>query len=129
MTLAPGNDPQGCEPRAPELPRRRCCRLRPWPNVRDGKVTVPMDIFINYPWMALLPALAFGLLWRRRRSRWSLIAAGAWLAYTVYAWPLWLGLGCAVECSMRVDLILLYPVLVLLSMGAVVAGWRTAPRH
>ena len=77
-----------------------------------------MSILITYPALALVPALLFGLLYAHRR-RWIVLAAAlAWLAYVAYEYAMKLRILCSGECNIRVDLLLLYPFLLVLSVGA-----------
>ena len=78
-----------------------------------------MAIFIEYP--VLAAAIGALLLWLGRRAhRRVAVGAGiAWLVYAVYEFGMkqrWL---CSGECNIRVDLLLIYPLLVI---GLVAAG-------
>lgn len=74
--------------------------------------------------LALLPAFVFGLLFWRTHRRSALVAAIAWLAYTLYEEAMRRRILCSGECNIRVDLLLLYPVLVVISLIAVVSAVR-----
>lgn len=84
-----------------------------------------MSLFIVYPLLTI--ALAAGFLalyaWSRRRP---VLGTGlAWLAYGGYEFGMrqrWL---CTGECNIRVDLLLLYPILALLSVAALVVALRS----
>ena len=83
-----------------------------------------LGIFIAFPWLALLPAVAFGVTaWRRRRAVfWT--AAIAWFAYAAYETAMARRILCSGECNIRVDLLLIYPALIGLSMAAAWAARR-----
>ena len=81
-------------------------------------------IFIAFPWLALLPALAFGVMASRRRRTVVWTAAIAWLAYAGYETAMALRILCSGECNIRVDLLVIYPALLALSAAAVVAAYR-----
>jgi hypothetical protein len=80
-----------------------------------------MSILITYPALPLVPAILYGLLYAHRRRVVVLVAALAWLAYVPYEYSLKLRILCSGECNIRVDLLLAYPVLLVLSVGALVA--------
>lgn len=70
-----------------------------------------MAIFISYP--ALAAAIgavfaAFGLLLRRRQAT---VVGGAWLASSVWEFGMKLRWLCSGECNIRIDLLVIYPVL------------------
>ena len=87
------------------------------------------SIFIARPLLALIPAVVLGLLYHWSRSKPALYAAIAWLVYT--AWELgmharWL---CSGECNIRVDLLVIYPVLLMGSLlAAALAAWQLPRR-
>ena len=86
-----------------------------------------MSLFVVTPWLALLPALAFAAAawWRGGRAGW--VAAGVWALYAAYEMGMRRRWFCTGECNIRVDLLLLHPLLLLGSLAAVVALWRRAP--
>lgn len=85
-----------------------------------------MSLFIAWPWLALVPAAVFGMLYARSRWPRVAVAALAWTGYAAYEYGMkrrWL---CTGECNIRVDLLLLYPLLLALSVIALVAAVRGA---
>ena len=87
----------------------------------DQLLQLALGIFIFLPPAALVPAALFGLgfYWRRRPL--TLLAAVLWLAYAGYEQAMksrWL---CTGECNIRVDLLLIYPLLLILSLAALVS--------
>ena len=54
----------------------------------------------------------------------ALVAARAWLAYFPYEQAMKLRILCSGECNIRVDLLLFYPALLLVSVLALVAYFR-----
>ncbi len=87
-----------------------------------------MGALIDHPWLAFLPALAAAGLWywRRRAAAW--IAALAWLAYAGYEAAMHARLLCSGECNIRIDLLLIVPVLLALSIWALIASLRPRAR-
>ena len=78
--------------------------------------------FVWHPGRALLVALAFALLafgFRARGRRPLLVAAAAWVVFAVMEFLAW-----RQRADIRVDLLVTWPVLCLVSVGAVVAWIR-----
>jgi hypothetical protein len=77
-----------------------------------------VDLLIHYPAFAVVPALGFAgaALWLGSRTAW--IAAGAWCAYILYE----LGMArlCGGDCRDRLDLLVVYPLLALVTLTALV---------
>jgi len=95
----------------------------------------PIGIIVSAPGVALLPAGVFlGGWWTSARdtaSRGALIAGVAWLMYLIYETRMYFWAK-TVHAPIRVDLLVIAPVLYLLSIVGVVSwivGWRSARRH
>ncbi len=84
-----------------------------------------LSVFIVYPWAALGVAAVFAALWARRRRRPAAVAALLWAGYSVYEYLMHVRVLCSGECNIRVDLLLLYPVLLLVSLWAAVSLLRS----
>ena len=83
-----------------------------------------MGLFVRHPLLALLPALALAALWLWRRRTLALIGCIAWLAYCAYAWAMQARLLCSGDCNIRIDLLLILPLLLALSLWALIASLR-----
>lgn len=86
-------------------------------------IGILLGMFIVWPWLALIPAIAFGVMFFRRRRGVILLVALGWLAYFPYELAMKLRVLCTGECNIRVDLLLFYPLLLGLSVAALIA-WR-----
>jgi hypothetical protein len=86
-----------------------------------------LALFIESPTLAAIPALLFALLALATRRRIVWIAAGAWALYGVYEMLMERRVLCSGECNIRVDLLLLYPALLALSVAAVDVAVRRRP--
>ena len=71
--------------------------------------------------IALLLAAAAAAIWNASGRRGLPILAVAWLLYAVYEWLMVQRVLCSGECNIRVDLLLLYPVLLGSSLWSLVA--------
>ena len=89
-----------------------------------------LGIFINWPFLALVLAVVFGMLYFRCRRPVVLVATLAWFAYFPYEQAMKLRILCSGECNIRVDLLLFYPILAVLTLWAIIAFFKTsrAPR-
>ena len=83
-----------------------------------------VGIFVALPWLALLPALVFGALAVRNHRRLVWLAAAAWLFYSAYETAMSRRILCSGDCNIRVDLLVIYPVLALLSLAGVISALR-----
>ena len=84
-----------------------------------------MALFIAYPWLALVVSAAFAALWWWRRAASAAAVGAAWLAYSAYEFLMRARVLCSGECNIRVDLLLIYPLLLAASL---LAAWRSFRR-
>jgi len=80
-----------------------------------------LAILIEYPFLALAPAVLFFALFLISRVRLISVTAILWLAYLVYEYAIRFRLLCSGDCNIRVDLLLMYPVLIAASIASLVA--------
>jgi hypothetical protein len=80
-----------------------------------------MGVFVGQPWLAIVPAGIFLALYAASRKFLVLAAASAWLAYFAYEQAMRLRILCSGECNIRIDLIVLYPALLAISLAGLVA--------
>lgn len=79
------------------------------------------QIFMQNPWIALIPAVVFLFAWYMRDDIVAAIAAFSWSAYAVIETLIKHKVTCAGDCSIRVDLLMIYPALILISVAALVS--------
>ena len=85
-----------------------------------------MAFFIQSPWLALIPAALFLVAYEMTKRGLAFWTSMLWILYAVYEFGMkrrWL---CSGECNIRVDLLLVYPVLALLSLVAAIQALRAA---
>lgn len=94
-------------------------------------IGILLGVFIAWPFLALAPGALFAAIYWRCRRPIALAAALAWLAYFPYEQAMKLRMLCSGECNIRVDLLLFYPLLMLVSVLALVAHFRArrGPGH
>ena len=76
------------------------------------------NLLTTQPWIALLIAMIFVALWAWRRQKISLTTAIVWLVYCVYEYGMLKRIFCWGDCNIRIDLLLIYPLLMALSLYA-----------
>ena len=86
----------------------------------------PMVLLIDRPYVALAPALVCLIAWTRYRpaprARLLLFTAIAWVAYAAYETRMYFWAK-TVSAPIRVDLLLIGPVLYVVTLGALVRWW------
>jgi hypothetical protein len=86
-------------------------------------------ILIRHPWSALLVAGGCVALWWWSRSKVAFAAAIAWAGYAGYEYLMFARILCTGDCNIRVDILFVYPLLLLVSILAVAAGlWKRGTR-
>ena len=87
-----------------------------------------MAVLIEHPLLAAVPGAVFVALFAVSRKLLVLIAAVAWLAYLPYEYAMKLRLLCSGDCNIRLDLMVLYPVLLIVSVVGVAVSARALVR-
>jgi hypothetical protein len=83
------------------------------------RVFTAMSIFIEYPFLAAVSGVVLLGLGRRTRKRPAFGVGVVWLLYAAYETGMrqrWL---CSGECNIRIDLLVIYPMLLI---GSIAAG-------
>ena len=88
----------------------------------------PMAVLIGQPWLAAIPGAVLLALWTAVRGRLVLVAALAWVLYLPYEYGMKWRILCSGECNIRVDLLILYPALAILSALGAVSALRALGR-
>ncbi len=73
------------------------------------------------PSYALVPALGFLCAWYLVRSRLVLGVAAVWSLYAAYEQLMKARVLCSGECNIRIDLLAIYPALLILSAAGLIA--------
>ncbi len=77
------------------------------------------SVFISYPLAAFLPAAAFLGLYAMKKRTGILVAALCWAGYAALETLNYMHITCSGECNIRVDLLVIYPALWIVSIVAV----------
>jgi len=86
----------------------------------DALVFQTFAVFIDKPLGAFVPAAVFGGLYLIRRRAPILVASCCWALYAVLETLNKARITCSGECNIRVDLLVLYPLLWIVSIVALV---------
>lgn len=76
-------------------------------------------VFIPAPYLAILPGVILWWLFRRCRRLLVIVTALTWFCYAGYETMMWLRIWCSGECNIRIDLLLIYPLLIMLTVFSV----------
>jgi hypothetical protein len=78
------------------------------------------DVFIPHPFLALLPAAAFLIAAKAIRLKFLFWIAATWGVYSVYEYLMLIRVLCSGECDIRIDLLVIYPAIVLLTASGLI---------
>jgi hypothetical protein len=80
-----------------------------------------MAVLMEYPSLALAPAVVFFLLFLVSKNRLIATTAFFWIAYLLYEYGMKFRILCSGECNIRIDLLVIYPALMLASLAGLIA--------
>jgi len=76
--------------------------------------------FMIAPFLALIPALFFGFFYFKTKQKLVLSVFILWTIYALYEYGMKLRILCSGECNIRIDLLLIYPLLLVMSLIALI---------
>lgn len=79
-----------------------------------------MGIFAGYPWLVIFPIALFFFIGHAAKSRFATATAILWIIYGMYEWMMHARILCSGDCDIRIDLLAIYPILLLLSLTALI---------
>lgn len=83
-----------------------------------------LSLLIIFPLGALLIGGAFAVSAYSRRKVIPGIAAALWVAYGVYEYLMYVRVLCTGECNIRIDLLVIYPVLLIATIAGIISAIR-----
>ena len=93
-------------------------------EVLKSIIIVCIDLLMEHPLLALVPSLGFFVLTFYTRRLTVAFAAIVWALYAAYEGAMTFHVFCPRGCNIRLDLILIYPILIALSIAGLVVGLR-----
>ena len=85
-------------------------------------IFAPFAVMVGKPWIAAIVGSGFAWMYGARHRRFAAWMALAWAAYCAYEYLMKYRVLCSGECNIRVDLLVIYPVL---ALGTVLAIWQS----
>ena len=79
-----------------------------------------MGVFAGYPWLVLIPVVLFFFIGLAAKARFATATAILWLIYDLYEWMMYARILCSGDCNIRIDLVVIYPLLLLASLTALI---------
>ena len=81
---------------------------------------ITLGIFIVFPIGATFIGFVYLRMFYKLKAILSLIAGLFWVTYSIYEFLIYIRILCTGECNIRIDLIIIYPLLVVVSLLATV---------
>ncbi|MFW2177308.1 MULTISPECIES: hypothetical protein [unclassified Moraxella] len=78
-----------------------------------------LSIFMVYPFIAFIIAVVFWGLGIGLKSKVLKVASLAWVGYGIWEYLMYFKVLCSGDCNIRIDLLVIFPILLLFSVGAV----------
>jgi len=79
-----------------------------------------LAMFIIAPFAATLIGVIYLWMFYKLRTKSSMLAGVLWVLYSIYEYLMYLRVLCTGECNIRIDLLGIYPLLLVLSLAATV---------
>lgn len=79
-----------------------------------------MGIFAGYPWLVIFPIALLLFIGYAAKARFATAIGILWIIYGMYEWMMHARILCSGDCNIRMDLLFIYPILLLLSLTALI---------
>lgn len=79
-----------------------------------------MGVFAGYPWLVVIPITLFIFIGHAAKARFATVTAFLWLIYGMYEWMMYARILCSGDCNIRMDLLFIYPMLLLASLTTMI---------
>jgi hypothetical protein len=83
------------------------------------------QILILHPYLALIPAVLFGIIYFKFRDKITGLTAIFWLLYFIYETLNLLRITCSGDCDIRADIFLIYPILLIFSVISIIKAIKS----
>lgn len=83
-----------------------------------------MGFLTTFPLGAAIIGTIFIIMYLKYKTRSSIITAETWIIYSVYEYLMYFRILCSGECNIRIDLLLIYPILLVLSAFAIIIYFK-----
>ena len=79
-----------------------------------------MLTLLGIPAFAVVLGLLFVACFRQTQARLALVTGSLWILYGIYEYLMQIRVLCSGECNIRIDLLLIYPILLVYSIGSAI---------
>jgi hypothetical protein len=80
-----------------------------------------LAVLTVFPFGAALLSIPFFIMFFMSKYKTSLTAGLLWLMYSIYEYLMYIRILCSGECNIRIDLLFIYPALLVASLISVIA--------
>ncbi len=79
-----------------------------------------LAMLIIFPFAATFVGVIYLWMFYKLRTKSSLLAGVLWVLYSIYEYLMYIRVLCTGECNIRIDLLLIYPALLVVSLAATI---------
>ena len=81
-------------------------------------------MLIIFPFGATIVGTLYIRMFFKLRTKLSMLTGILWILYSIYEYLMYIRVLCTGECNIRVDLLLIYPLLIALSLISIILYYR-----
>jgi len=79
-----------------------------------------LAMFMIFPFAATLIGAIYLWMFYKLRTKSSMLAGMLWILYSIYEYLMYIRVLCTGECNIRIDLLGIYPLLLVVSLAATI---------
>jgi hypothetical protein len=88
------------------------------------KILTTMGMLIIFPFGATIIGALYIWMYFKLKTTTSIVTGTLWILYSIYEYLMYIRVLCTGECNIRVDLLLIYPLLIVLSLLSIILYYR-----
>jgi hypothetical protein len=88
------------------------------------KILTTMGMLIIFPFGATIIGALYIWMFFKLKTKSSLVTGTLWILYSIYEYLMYIRILCTGECNIRIDLLLIYPLLIVLSLTSIILYYR-----
>jgi len=81
-------------------------------------------MLIIFPFGATIIGALYIWMYSKLKTTSSIVTETLWILYSIYEYLMYIRVLCTGECNIRVDLLLIYPLLIVLSLLSIILYFR-----
>ena len=87
-------------------------------------ISTVIGMLIIFPFGATIVGAIYIWMFYKLKTKSAIVTGALWVLYSIYEYLMYTRVLCTGECNIRIDLLLIYPLLIVLSLASTILYYR-----